>query len=181
MSVNQTLVSPVVVRMLAAEDEVRFLELANLSTGLHHPWVRLPLSPSEFADYLAKSDGVTTVCMVACRSEDGDLIGMVNINEIVRGPYQRGVLGYSVFLPYARQGYMSASVALVVRFAFDDLDLNRIEADIQPGNDASLNLVKRLGFRMEGFSPGYIKIGDTWRDHERWAITKQMDLSAIRG
>jgi ribosomal-protein-alanine N-acetyltransferase len=181
VSVDQVSVSRVVVRPITAADEPRFLELANLSAEFHHPWVGLPLSPSKFADYLAKSDEVTTVCMVACRPEDGDLIGMVNINGIVRGPYQRCVLGYAVFLPYARQGYMSAGVALAVRHAFERLELNRVEADIQPENIASLKLVSRLGFRKEGISRGYIKIGDTWRDHERWALTRQMNLSAIGG
>ncbi|GIH27479.1 hypothetical protein Aph01nite_57890 [Acrocarpospora phusangensis] len=181
VSVDQVLASRVMIRTITAADEKRFLELANLSVELHRPWVGLPLSPSGFADYLAKCDQVTMVGMVACRAGDGDLLGMVNINEIVRGPYQRASLGYAVFLPYAGRGYMSASVALAARHAFERLDLNRVEADIQPANAASLKLIRRLGFRKEGFSPGFIKIGDSWRDHERWALTRQMDLSGIGG
>jgi ribosomal-protein-alanine N-acetyltransferase len=117
--------------------------------------------------------------MVLCLKNQGDLVGMINIKDIVRGPYQKGVLGYAVFLPYAGQGYMSAGVALAVHHAFDHLDLNRVEADIQPGNEASLRLVRRLGFRREGFSPGFIKIADVWCDHERWAITRDMELPAL--
>lgn len=112
--------------------------------------------------------------MVVCLKDRGDLAGMININDIVRGPYQRGVLGYAAFLPYAGRGYMSAGVALAVHYAFGQLSLNRVEADIQPGNTASLRLVRQLGFRREGLSPGFIKIGGVWRDHERWAITRQM-------
>ncbi len=117
--------------------------------------------------------------MVVCLRNQGDLVGMININDIVRGSYQKGVLGYAVFLPYARQGYMAAGIALAVHYAFECLDLNRVEADIQPDNEASLKLVRRLGFRKEGFSPGFIKIAGLWRDHERWAITRDMELPAV--
>lgn len=85
------------------------------------------------------------------------------------------MLGYAAFLPYAGQGYLSEGVALAVRYAFERLELHRVEADIQPGNDASVRLVERLGFRREGFSPGFIKIDGEWRDHERWALTKGVD------
>jgi ribosomal-protein-alanine N-acetyltransferase len=65
---------------------------------------------------------------------------------------------------------MTEAIALMLRYAFADLRLHRIEANIQPGNVASIALVKRAGFVKEGFSRRYLKIGGRWRDHERWAI-----------
>ncbi|MGW8767160.1 GNAT family N-acetyltransferase [Streptomyces sp. NPDC055815] len=171
--------SQVVLRPVVAADEPRFLELACKSAEFHHPWVELPRTQRGFASYLARSDQVTAACMVLAHRDQGDLVGMININGIVRGPYQRGVLGYAAFLPHAGQGYMSAGVALAVHHAFDVMGLNRLEADVQPGNVASRELVRRLGFRREGLSPGFIRIAGVWRDHERWAITADMPLPSV--
>ncbi len=54
--------------------------------------------------------------------------------------------------------------------AFGELGLHRLEANIQPDNAASIALVRKPGFRLEGYSPRYLKIAGRWRDHERWAI-----------
>jgi len=59
---------------------------------------------------------------------------------------------------------MSDGLRLVLRHAFGALGLHRLEVNIQPGTRASIRLVRRAGFRREGFSP---------RDHERWAITAE--------
>ncbi len=65
---------------------------------------------------------------------------------------------------------MREGLELVLRHAFVHLDLHRIEANIQPGNQPRSRSPRGAGFRREGFSPRYLKIGGRWRDHERWAI-----------
>jgi len=65
---------------------------------------------------------------------------------------------------------MTEAIALMLRHAFVDLKLHRLEANIQPGNVPSIALVKRGGFVKEGYSRRYLKICGRWRDHERWAI-----------
>jgi len=101
----------------------------------------------------------------------GELAGVVNLNEIVRGSFRSAYLGYYAFVPHDRQGNMAEGLRLVVARAFGKYRLHRVEANIQPRNSRSIQLVKRLGFRLEGFSPRYLKISGRWRDHERWALT----------
>src|SRR5207237_9729371 len=90
--------------------------------------------------------------------------------QIRLGLRQGSYLGATVGKPHAGQGYMREGMELVLRHAFLTLRLHRVEANIQPGNTASIALARGAGFRREGFSPRYLKIGGRWRDHERWAI-----------
>jgi ribosomal-protein-alanine N-acetyltransferase len=120
-----------------------------------------------------RATGPTRVRLLVCRRTDGAIVGVVNVSEIVRAALQSAYLGYYVFRVHAGQGYMTEGLVLVLRHAFRSLGLHRLEANIQPGNLASRRLVRRLGFRKEGFSPRYLKIGGRWRDHERWAIVRE--------
>ena len=66
---------------------------------------------------------------------------------------------------------MFTGIILAIDYAFNVLGLHRIEANIQPDNIRSINLIKRLGFTKEGFSQHYLYVNGEWRDHERWALT----------
>ena len=98
------------------------------------------------------------------------MAGVYNISQIFYGHFRSAYLGYYAFAPFAGQGYMREGLQLVLRHAFGPLGLHRLEANIQPENAPSIALVAGAGFRLEGLSPRYLKIGGRWRDHERWAI-----------
>jgi [ribosomal protein S5]-alanine N-acetyltransferase len=164
----------VTLRPLGSRDQTEFLELVTASIDLHHPWMSLPATPQEFQAYLTRYEQPSEQSLLICVRETGAIAGVVNINSIIRGRFQCGSLGYAAFAPTAGQGYMSEGLDLVLRYAFEQLRLHRLEANIQPGNHASLKLVQRLGFRNEGCSPDLLFIDGAWRDHERWAITSSM-------
>lgn len=151
-------------------DRHEFVSLMRASRGFHRPWATAPTDDDRFAAYLADSHRPDFEAMLACRLSDGAIIGFFNLSQIVRRALQSAYLGYAVGRPYAGQGYMREGLDLVLRRAFTELRLHRIEANIQPGNHASIALARGAGFRREGFSPRYLKIGGRWRDHERWAI-----------
>lgn len=163
--------SRVTLRPVTGDDEDEFLDLVRVSADLHHPWTSPPATPEDFRAYLKRFDHVTAQGLLVCRRDGGAIAGTVNINSIIRGRFQCGSLGYAAFAPSAGQGLMSEGLGLVVRYAFSRLRLHRLEANIQPGNDASLRLVRRHGFHKEGYSPGLLFINGAWEDHERWALT----------
>jgi [ribosomal protein S5]-alanine N-acetyltransferase len=152
--------------------ERAFLDAVRQSTALHRPWVSAPNTRERYRAYLKRSRKPTQLSYLI-RLATGDLAGVINVNEIVRGGFCSAYLGYYAFAPHHGQGNMRAGLELVLAEAFRKQGLHRLEANVQPGNHASLALVKRLGFRREGFSPKYLKIAGRWRDHERWAITSE--------
>jgi [ribosomal protein S5]-alanine N-acetyltransferase len=161
----------VFIRAPTARDRGEFLALVEASRAFLRPWVDPPASPGAFAAYLRRSRRPTERGYFVCRRRDGAIAGVINVSQIFLGNFRNAYLGYYAGEPFAGQGYMSEGLRLVVRHAFGTLGLHRLEANIQPGNRASIRLVRRGGFRREGFSPRYLKIFGRWRDHERWALT----------
>ncbi|WP_084219522.1 GNAT family N-acetyltransferase [Spirillospora albida] len=164
----------VMIRRLTADDEEEFIKSAVESIAFHRPWVVVPRSSDSFYRYMDRFKNSDDEAIAVCAGDGDPIVGFINLTAVVRGPYQRAVVGYWVFSKFSRMGYMTRAFPLVYKFAFQDLGLHRLEADIQPGNTRSLRLAKRVGFRREGYSPNFIKIGGDWRDHVRLAITSEM-------
>jgi ribosomal-protein-alanine N-acetyltransferase len=141
------------------------------SRELQRPWASPPTTKQAYRDLLIRSRRDDVELLLVCRTEDGRIVGHFVISQIVRGLFKSAYLAYSAGAPYAGQGYMTEGLEALLRHAFTRMRLHRLEANVQPGNERSIALVARCGFRKEGYSPRYLKIGGQWRDHERWAIT----------
>jgi len=156
-------------RTPTVDDWPEYALSAEASRRHLRPWVYLPATETAFARWVARAEAATHRFFFVC-GRGGEIMGAVNLNEIVRGCLHGCFMGYYLFAEYAGRGYMTEAMGIVLDHAFNELKLHRLEANIQPGNTESIALVRRLGFRLEGFSPRYLKIGGRWCDHERWAI-----------
>jgi ribosomal-protein-alanine N-acetyltransferase len=165
---------PVVVRRAVPGDEGPFLAAVRRSAGLIAPWNPVSTDPAAFRRLL--EDDPTFVAYLLVDAATGDLAGKITVNGIQRGRLCQGALGYDSYLPYAGTGRMTEGLRLVVERCFlpqsaGGLGLHRVEVNVQPDNERSLALVRRVGFRHEGFSPRFLWINGAWRDHERFALT----------
>lgn len=149
-----------------------FLRAVMRSKELHGSWVSPPRTAKAFDKNLGRFLTPRHVGFWVL-TENNELAGVININEIVRGSFCSGYLGYYAFVPHNGHGYMTDGLRAVLSYAFGKFGLHRLEANIQPENESSRRLVQRLGFRLEGFSLRYLKLAGQWRDHERWAITAE--------
>ena len=163
---------------LGADDEAEFVAAARASRHLHAPWTSAPQDAAAFRERLAYLQREGNHAFALRRADTGALVGSVALTNVVRGVFLSGYLGYYAFAGHEGQGLMSEGLRRVVRFAFRELGLHRLEANIQPGNAASIALARSAGFRLEGFSPRYLLIGGQWRDHERYAITADEHAAA---
>ena len=160
-------------------DGDEFIAAAIDSASLHGSWLSAPDTAGRFKAFLGRAAREDQASYLIRHTACGGLVGYVNINNIVRGALRTGYLGYAAFRSHAGRGLMTAGLAAVITDVFTSLGLHRLEANIQPDNEPSLNLVRRLGFEREGFSPRYLLIDGQWRDHERWAMLS--DDWAARG
>jgi ribosomal-protein-alanine N-acetyltransferase len=160
-------------------DEKAFLAASRVSRSTHRPWVYPPETTGEYRRFV-RACGETKRRFLLWSTAGGgagggrggsSLVGYFSLSEITRGNLNSAYLGYWVSSAFAGQGAMSEGMEQLLRAAFKHLRLHRIEANIQPENAASIALARAAGFRLEGFSPRYLKVGGRWRDHERFAIT----------
>jgi ribosomal-protein-alanine N-acetyltransferase len=140
-----------------------FLAAVKRSRKLHGRRVSPPATAEKFDEYLKRLRKETHLSYWVC-TERGELAGVFNVSEIVRGLFCSAYLGYYAFAPHDGRGYMTMGLRAVLSEAFGRQRLHRLEANIQPGNESSRRLVQSVGFRLEGFSPRYLKIAGRWRD-----------------
>lgn len=102
---------------------------------------------------------------------EGVFCGEINLSSIQRGPFQNAYVGYWIDQRWAGQGLMPEAVVVLARFAFEELNLHRIQVSIIPRNQASRRVVEKLGLRNEGVAKRYLEIDGVWEDHVRYGFT----------
>jgi len=101
------------------------------------------------------------------------LAGEITLSSVQRGPFQNAFVGYWVDESMAGQGLAPESTVVVLRFAFEELALHRVEIAIVPRNRPSRRVVEKLHLREEGVAVRYLEIDGRWEDHVRYALTSE--------
>lgn len=158
----------VVLRPPRELDGPAFLAAVASSRDLHAGWVVPPRDVEGYLALLFRSRRRDHATYLAWSGDD--LVGLVSLNDIVRSNLSSAALGYYGFEPFTGRGWMRQALAGTITRAFTAHDLHRLEANIQPDNTRSRDLVAGLGFRLEGYSPRLLRVRGQWRDHERWAL-----------
>lgn len=136
-------------------------------------WGSSPLASPAEADALLRriEEGYQsgdTLQLGVVRATDALLIGTCTLHQF-NWPSRRAELGYALGRPFWGQGYMHEALLALLPYAFGTLDLNRLEADIDPRNSASAKVLERVGFRREGLL------------RERWIVGDEVSDTAFYG
>jgi ribosomal-protein-alanine N-acetyltransferase len=173
----------VVLRPLTPADFPAWSEVRLRNESWLVPWE--PMRTASLADPTRHRDAFASRCAARDRERqmgvaygfglfvDNAFAGEININNVVRGAFQCGVVGYWIDERHAGNRYIAEGVAVVCRFAFDELHLHRLEICIVPRNTNSRRVMEVLGIREEGIAVRYLEINGTWEDHMRYAITAE--------
>lgn len=104
------------------------------------------------------------------RRINGHIVGTANFTEIVYGAFDACYLGYALDEKAVGRGYMTEALTEALRYIFQEAGLHRVMANYMPLNVRSGELLRRLGFRIEGYARDYLRINGEWRDHVLTAL-----------
>ena len=172
-----------VLRPLEATDFDQWTEVRQRAATWLRKWE--PSIPSGHADPSTDRRAFVSRCAARDRERqlgsgygfgmffEGQLVGEINLSSIQRGPFQSCYVGYWVDEKHAGKGFTPEAVVMVMRFAFEELGLHRVQVAIIPRNDPSRRVMAKLGVREEGIATRYLEINGVWEDHVRHAITAE--------
>jgi ribosomal-protein-alanine N-acetyltransferase len=119
----------------------------------------------------------TGIRFLAFEPGDDRIVASINLSNIRRGVIHCAIVGYAVDASCAGRGYATELVRAIVRYAFEELGLHRLEASYQPENRASGRVLHKNGFVLEGYARDYLLLDGAWRDgvlvsltNDAWAM-----------
>ncbi len=143
-----------------------------------------PVNPGDLVYHLRLQSATHRTFLIKALQPQGrhDIVGKVNVTNVVHGRALAGALGYDSYDPYSGRGLFAEGLRLVVDVALTPqprgMGLHRVEASVQPGNTRSAGLLRRLGFLPRGSWPDYLWLSDghgrdAWRDHITYGVTRE--------
>ena len=167
-------------RPLREDDRVEFIRVHEVSWGFFEPWSPTLQQSETLDDLFTKQLRRTKDGLVSGRDvrlagflDNGQLGGIFNLNEIIRGDFQNAYAGWKVSVEVARTGIGTEGVLAILDVAFAEpplgLGLNRVQANVIPHNIPSIRLAEKVGFRREGVAKRYLRIAGKWQDHVMFA------------
>jgi [ribosomal protein S5]-alanine N-acetyltransferase len=167
----------VTIAPLAAGDAEELLELLVRNRAFLAPYE--PLRPD--SDFTIEGVRASIEQLAAARESGaayafciragGAIVGRVSLSQVFRRAFQSCYLGYFVGEEHNGRGYATAGVRLAVDYAFDDLRLHRVQANVMTKNPRSARVLEKAGFRREGLALRYLQIAGRWEDHDMYAMT----------
>ena len=173
----------VTLRALATSDFEQWSEVKTKNIEWLQKWE--PTRPSGMADVVNDRNAFVSRCNARERERhlgsgygfgifvSGSFCGEINLSSIQRGPFQSCYVGYWIDERHAGNGYTPEALAIVFRYAFEELELHRVQVAIIPRNKASRRVVEKLSLRNEGIAERYLEIDGVWEDHVRYALTSE--------
>ena len=167
---------------------VRMQDIAPYRRALEQSRERLarwnPVDPGDLERQLPRQSRDHRTFLIHARTPEGDhdIVGKINVSDVMRGRFESAAMGYDAYDPYAGRGLFAEGLRLVITLAFTPetaggMGLHRLVAAVQPGNLRSAGLLRSLGFRREGFSPRMLWLQgadgvDAWLDHVSYAVLR---------
>ncbi len=99
------------------------------------------------------------------KNDPDTVIGTINFTSILRRAAQFCFLGYGLAHDQQGKGLMTEGLTAAIAYMFDEMNLHRISANYVPTNERSANVLKKLGFQVEGYARDYLYLNGKWRDH----------------
>jgi ribosomal-protein-alanine N-acetyltransferase len=158
-------------RLITRDDVAALVDLMRANRAFLAPWE--PLRTDEFftveqqdiaiVDLLKQCEMGTVLPHVIV--DDGEIVGRITLNNIVRGPLQSAKLGSWVASSANGRGVATAALAAIIPVAFDELQLHRIAAATLLHNVRAQRVLERGGFYRIGVAPRYLQIAGKYQDH----------------
>lgn len=182
--------SRLILRTLDEKDIPGLLDFYERNRNFLKPWIpkyeagyytpEYQLKKLEFEKELRRSGGEFRF-LIYKKDEPEKNIGNISVSCILRGVIQSAFLGYSIDEKENGKGFATEAVKKIIEFAFGEIRLHRLEANVIPANNASIRVLKKLKFVKEGYSRNYLKIDDKWQDHIRFAIINDNYETVVEG